>query len=596
MLMLGLVCGLWTGWWTRDLDPARYVVPPLSLVLVVLLARWPVRAGFGLLALLAAYPSMDVHVDNGSFLMPTLVACYVVGRTAAAWPGLVVIAGFNVALVLDDPTVPNALFGAFLLGGVWLFGTLIGRRTRAARIAGAEQASLEAEDEQSVVARVVSDERARLAADTVGVVREAVTQMRATAAAARPTLDPALLIAITERGDAAVADLRRLIGLLRTEPAAEHRGPVIRRRRPWVVDVVTALAAAAVTLAEIRFMPGMELHWVSVVFGVALGATLALRRTELATAVAVAIGVQSAGAAFGAVPVTGLGVMVVWVLLSWSVGSRGTRLAWLLFAAYGALALLLVHRADPGNVFLGSLFLVLPLLAGRAWSERDRAYERTRAETRALQARRDEAISRAVIEERLRIARELHDVTSHALGVMVLQAGAAHAQRTVNPDRARAALELVESAGRQAESELGVLLEVLEVPTLPETDLRGALTALVERMRAGGLDIAVDLGDLPTGPAGQTAYRAVQEALTNAARHAPGSRVAVHVGPGAVEVVSGPGRRARSAPGSGFGLVGLGERVRAVGGTLDAGPRPGGGYAVRVTLPGAERAGQEVAS
>ena len=72
-LLLGLGCAVWTLWWTRDQVPARYVIPAVTLLSLVLMARWPVRAGFGLAALLAAYPLMDVHVDNGSFLMPTLL-------------------------------------------------------------------------------------------------------------------------------------------------------------------------------------------------------------------------------------------------------------------------------------------------------------------------------------------------------------------------------------------------------------------------------------------------------------------------------------------------------------------------------------------
>ena len=91
-------------------------------------------------------------------------------------------------------------------------------------------------------------------------------------------------------------------------------------------------------------------------------------------------------------------------------------------------------------------------------------------------------------------------------------------------------------------------------------------------------------GDLPSGQVGKTVYRVIQEALTNAARHAPGSRVTINVDKGAVEVVNDGGRLTRTSPGSGFGLIGLGERVRGLGGTLVAGPRPEG-FALRVTLP-----------
>src|SRR5680860_229653 len=554
-LLLGLGCAVWTGWWTRDLVPARYVIPAFTLVGLVLLARWPVRAGFGLVALLAAYPLMDVHVDNGSFLMPTLVASYLMGRTAPVWPGLAVVGSFVAVLTIDDPTVPNAIFGGFLMGGTWLFGMLIQRRTEAGRLAGHERARLEAEDQDAVVALVISEERARLAADTVGVVREAVTQMRETAAAARLSLDPALLTAITQRGDIAVADLRRLIGLLRIEPDTQDIESPLPQRRTWLFDMVTALVASTIVVIEVNLLPGIEPDRATVVGAVLLPAALAVRRTDLRVAVLIAIGVQAVGAGLGADVLPGFGTALVWGMLGWSVGAQGTRTTWLLFTAYCGLVLLLVQRAEPGNAIFAALLITVPLASGRAWSERDREFEHARAETLALMTRRDEVISRAVVEERLRIARELHDVTSHAIGVMVLHAGAANAQRKVDPDRARGALEIVQAAGRQAESELQALHAVMAVPAQQEPHLERSLAALVDRMRAGGLDITVNLSDLPSGPVGETVYRAVQEALTNAARHAPGSRVTINVDKGAVEVVNGPGRRTRTAPGSGFGLI-----------------------------------------
>ena len=592
-LLPGLGCAVWTGWWTRDLVPARYVIPAFTLVGLVLLARWPVRAGIGLVALLATYPLMDVHVDNASFLMPTLVASYLMGRSAPVWPGLAVVCGFVAVLTMDDPTVSNAIWGAFLLGGTWLFGMLIQRRTEAGRVAGHEQARLEAEDQDAIVTRVISEERARLAADTVGVVREAVTQMRATAAAARVSLDPVLLTAITKRGDVAVADLRRLLGLLRTESDTQHMDSPLPQRRPWLLDILTALAASIITVIEANLLPGIEPDRATVVGAVLLPAALAVRRTDLRVAVLIAIGVQAVGAGFGAEVLPGFGAALVWALLGWSVGGQGTRITWLLFTCYCGLVLLLVQRAEPDNLFFAALVIIVPLASGRAWSERDREFEHARAETLALLTRRDEAVSRAVAEERLRIARELHDATSHVIGVMVLQAGAANAQRTIDPDRARGALEIVQAAGQQAESELEALLDALAVPAQQELHLDRSLAALVDRMRAGGLDITVNLSDLPSGPVGETVYRAVQEALTNAARHAPGSRVTINVDKGAVEVVNGPGRGTRTAPGSGFGLIGLGERVRGLDGTLDAGPRPGDGFALRVTLPDADRIDDE---
>jgi len=303
--------------------------------------------------------------------------------------------------------------------------------------------------------------------------------------------------------------------------------------------------------------------------------------------------VQAAGAGLGADVLPGLGTALVWALLGWSVGARGDRITWLLFTVYCGLVLLLVQLADPTNLFFAALVVTVALTSGRAWSQRDREFEHARVETLALLTRRDEAITTAVAEERLRIARELHDVTSHAIGVMVLHAGAANAQRSIDPDRARGAVDIVQAAGEQAESELEALLDALAVPARQEPRLDRSLAALVERMRGGGLDITVALADLPSGPVGHTVYRAVQEALTNAARHAPGSQVTINVDKGCVEVANGPGRPTRTVSGSGVGLIGLGERVRALGGTLDAGPRPGNGFAVRVDWPDPDRVDDE---
>jgi signal transduction histidine kinase len=201
-----------------------------------------------------------------------------------------------------------------------------------------------------------------------------------------------------------------------------------------------------------------------------------------------------------------------------------------------------------------------------------------------------------VREERLRLARELHDVASHAVGAMVLQAGAALALRERDPGGARAAIRTVQAAGSEAMAELTTLFGLLDAGAVGPAGHAAPppghdLGALATRMRAGGL--AVELtGEtrLPADPLlAATAYRVVQEALTNAARYAPGSRVEIAVDDAADGLVvvtvadDGPGTAPQA--GGGFGLVGLAERVRALGGELSAGPRPGGGFAVEARLP-----------
>lgn len=187
-------------------------------------------------------------------------------------------------------------------------------------------------------------------------------------------------------------------------------------------------------------------------------------------------------------------------------------------------------------------------------------------------------------DERRRIAREMHDVVAHSLAVVVSHAEAGRLVVAQSPDRAPEILETIAGTGREALTEMRGLLGVLrdgESPSEPQPGL-GDLPALVERMRAAGLTVEYDDADLPVVPAavGLTAYRVVQEALTNVARHARSGSVArVTVEPSSrslrIGVVDDGGAPAAGAA-PGRGLVGMRERVEAVGGSLTAGPAASG--------------------
>jgi signal transduction histidine kinase len=207
-----------------------------------------------------------------------------------------------------------------------------------------------------------------------------------------------------------------------------------------------------------------------------------------------------------------------------------------------------------------------------------------------------EATRRAVGEEQARIARELHDVIAHSVSMIVVQASAAEDIFDSRPDQARAALRSIERAGRDALAELRRLLSAvrpgLDEPSGPQPGL-DRLDELAEPLRAGGLTVVVRReGPATTLPAGVdvSAYRIVQEALTNTVRHARATRaeVTVRYGPDAVELdVRDDGRPTQSggANGSGHGIAGMRERAALLGGTLEAGPLPGGGYRVHARLP-----------
>lgn len=215
---------------------------------------------------------------------------------------------------------------------------------------------------------------------------------------------------------------------------------------------------------------------------------------------------------------------------------------------------------------------------------------------RALEKDKEQATQLATEQERARIARELHDVITHNVSVMVVQAGAARTIMSRSPEQATGALLAVESAGRAAMTELqhtiGLLAPDGEAQLAPQPGL-SELDALIGRVRATGMRVELTRTGTPrTLPAGSdlAAYRVVQEALTNAAKHAvgAGARVCISYTPCdlVVEVGNGAGRRSAAAnAGNGRGLMGLRERLAACGGTLEAGPRDGGGFQVRAVIP-----------
>jgi signal transduction histidine kinase len=232
---------------------------------------------------------------------------------------------------------------------------------------------------------------------------------------------------------------------------------------------------------------------------------------------------------------------------------------------------------------------------------------------RRLQAGHEAATRRALELERARIAGELHDVVTHNVSVMIVQAGAARQVLADNPGQARAALLAVESSGRAAMAELRQLLGLLSPPPGPEEgtaagatdsqasqDLRpqpglGQLQVLIDRVAAAGLPVDLHVGDVPPGlpPSVElAAFRVVQEALTNVIKHAGKPRTSVGLGylEGSLTVeIADAGRPIPAAgpaiPGAGRGLLGLRERTKLLGGELAAGPRPDGGWLVRARIP-----------
>jgi len=210
----------------------------------------------------------------------------------------------------------------------------------------------------------------------------------------------------------------------------------------------------------------------------------------------------------------------------------------------------------------------------------------------------EESSRRKGLEERNRIARELHDVVAHSMSVISVQASTAKYRRPGIDDPVQQEFEDIAESSRQALSEMRALLAVLRgddaAPTSPAPGVRD-IDDLVEATRASGASITFSGGYPQTSPTvGLTAFRVVQEALSNALRHAPGAPIDVAVNQAAenleIRVINGAGRTdADPSPGSGLGLVGLRERVTALGGTASAEPAPNGGFIVTASLPLNER-------
>jgi signal transduction histidine kinase len=211
---------------------------------------------------------------------------------------------------------------------------------------------------------------------------------------------------------------------------------------------------------------------------------------------------------------------------------------------------------------------------------------------------REEEAKRRASEERLRIARELHDVLAHNISMINVQAGVALHLMDEQPEQARTALTAIRDASKDALSELRSVLDILrqsgEAPPRSPTAGLADLAQLVEGTQAAGLTVHTDV-KLPAGPlpAGVdlAAYRIVQEALTNVTRHAGARSASVSIGQEddtlTVEVTDDGrgGPTFATGAGSGSGIAGMRERAAALGGHLDAGPTPGGGFAVRARLP-----------
>jgi signal transduction histidine kinase len=368
-------------------------------------------------------------------------------------------------------------------------------------------------------------------------------------------------------------------------------------RTRWF-DALLAATITAWSLVEV-VAEGLHQPWLAAGLLTVAGGSLYWRRSYpiLVGLTVIASGIAQAAAGISlhtaVAPVVGIFVA------SWSIGAYESRpravlgLTLLVCGTWVAMGVDVLRGTDHYQgtdvPWIGAL-IATPGVLGIAFGARTRSLQR--AETRAaeLELERREAI----VTERARIARELHDVIAHSVSVMTVQAGAAEEMLRRDPQRALEPVHAVQETGRQALVEMKRLVGILrdedeEIGLAPQPGLAD-LDRLVRQVRDAGLPVEVRIDGVPRAlPLGVdlSAYRVVQEALTNALKHAGHASAIVTLRYGESDVTievadDGAGTKKKSG---GHGLIGMRERIGVFGGTFAAGPRDSGGFAVSARLP-----------
>jgi signal transduction histidine kinase len=362
-----------------------------------------------------------------------------------------------------------------------------------------------------------------------------------------------------------------------------------------------ALVVLLAIVAEIKIwiVPGAGPNVVFIVGSLLWTLPLLLRRRFPFAAPVFTFAVQGAASAFDPTLGVETTALVALLLSFWVVGAENERSEASAGAAIGFASIVAVAELDARVSLENAVWGVI--LGGAAcliaYSLERRGERGTELEgwARRLESDREERARTAVVEERTRIARDLHDVIAHSVSLMTVQAGAARLVLPDHPARAHEPLLAVEETGREALAEMRRVFGIVHGDegdaALASQPGLARLSALLEQAGKAGLRVELEIeGARRTLPPGVdlTAYRIVQEALTNARKHGgPGrAQVTIRYGREALDVeITNDGRRTRVAKEAGHGLVGMRERVSLYGGEFEAGPQREGGYAVRARLP-----------
>ncbi|MER5772889.1 sensor histidine kinase [Streptomyces sp. NPDC002039] len=388
------------------------------------------------------------------------------------------------------------------------------------------------------------------------------------------------------------------------------------RRHPTGVDSFWAALLFGVSLLEVTNsgLSSTATRLIAVPSVLAMSAVVAMRRKWTVPMFWLAVGTGVYQLLTRTDPHIGdFGMLIILytVAASATVSRRLSRAAFAIGLTASPLYFLRFHvdRGAIGDNVVGALFAIVPFalawVLGDSVRTRRAYYAQLVERNQRLEKEREAQAKAAVTTERARIARELHDVVAHNVSVMVVQADGAAYVMDVAPEQAKEALQTISGTGRQALAEMRRLLGVLRTGEpqesedyVPQPDVE-QIEVLVEQVRAAGLTVDFQVEGAPRRlPSGVelTAYRIVQEALTNTRKHggpeASASVRLVYFDDGLGLLVEDDGRGAAhelyedgGADGAGHGLIGMRERIGMVGGTLDAGPRPGGGFRISALLP-----------
>jgi signal transduction histidine kinase len=598
-------------------DNGARAVLVLSAALATLPIAWRQRAPLTAMAVVAA-SWVIFHVWGGVpgepfFEFAALPVIYSMG----AHPNLKrAIAGFTVILLAVAVTdLPGLGFFGMQFAVIWLTG----RGVRAYRLQSEQLRVLvnRLECERDASERLaVAQERQRMAGELHDAIAHAVSIMVVQASGAEQMVsrDPyrarAALIAVQDNGRAVIAQLQRVLRLLRSTPdtpAPEADLPVLAAapdsknlrliRSAWA-DVLLALLV--VLFADPHVTHNDPLNGITAPIAVsAVTAFLAITIRRRVPRVALLIATATTFAELLLVGnAMGFASVAAMMLAMYSMAAHTATRRSIPAAAMALVAICvpLLLRIGPDSATVGAIWLAMPWLAGRHVRTYRRRAEQLRTLTTRLARERDARARLAVLDERARVARELHDSLAHAVNVMVLQAGAAEQGLIPSPDRARDAIRAVETQGRQAHNDLRHLLGLLDSdgvsPRAPQPSL-DRLETLLGQARQAGLPITLRIAGQPARlPADLdiSAYRIVQEALTNTLKHAGPvpTTVTINYRPNAlgIEICNRTTSRPSRPNDQGrHGLLGMRERTTHYGGTLETGPCPDGGFVVRARLP-----------